>query len=132
MIAHLTLDQKKQWSVTLEGAIFVFRTISKCHLMYSCVKFMNVSHAPRCVSLADCDCGWVSSSLVLTMSSFVTGMTLTTASVTRATAATPGGSVTRRGSARGWLNARTGHATAEVNSQTSRQTYVILSRRKHV
>ena len=83
---------------------------------------MNVSHAPRCVSLADCDCGWVSSSLVLTMSSFVTGMTLTTASVTRATAATPGGSVTRRGSARGWQNARTGHASAEVNTDMKKSS----------
>ena len=62
------------------------------------------------------------SSLVLTMSWFVTGMTQTTASVTRATAATPDGSVTRRGSARGWQNARTGHASAEVNTDMKKSS----------
>lgn len=43
-------------------------------------------------------------------------MTRTTASVTEATAATPGGSVTRLWSARGCQNARTSHANAEVNT----------------
>lgn len=116
---HPTLDQKNRWFVTLEGQITVFVYYVASHVSFL-VKLCQVYERVPCSTM--CVAGglwlWVGEIItVMTMSWFVTGMTQTTASVTEATAATPGGSVTRLWSARGWQNARTDHATAEVRRQ---------------